>query len=84
MSAGPTILRNASPGYTADGSPHDALAICDYRRRQLVFKKSHVIRARESELVQTILHEIAHYYVEQGGHRQAWLDKAREIDYTKE
>lgn len=70
-------------GYMADGSPQDALAICDYGKRQLVFKNSYVFAAKESELVQTILHEIAHYYVQQGGHRQAWLDKAREIGYTK-
>lgn len=71
-------------GYMADGSPQNALAICDYRKRQLVFKKSYVFWARESELEQTILHEIAHYYVRRGGHRQAWLDKAREIGYTRE
>lgn len=70
-------------GYMADGSKQNALAICDYANKQLVFKNSYVFEAKEKDLVQTILHEIAHYYVKQGGHRQAWLDKAREIGYTR-
>lgn len=58
------------------------LACYSEPRRLITFNRRHVTRAREEELIETVLHELAHAYVENTGRflRQVKLMEKMEKD----
>src|SRR5690606_9981825 len=55
---------------------------CDYYKKIIVLSGEFVDHAPDVDIVQTILHEIAHALTPGAKHGPEWLAKARSIGYT--